>query len=169
MTRLTVSHPVHLRKGSMRWRISFITQHPVCFTVLKSSGANVITSAMVSVQMTHVFRFPRSTISVNLLELISMINFSKINCRFLLSAFLLSLGLLANLAQAQTPTEIQAALDTAHAKYLDLQEGANADYIPALAAVDPNIYGIVLVTTDGKIYTAGDIKSEVSIQSISKV
>ena len=98
-----------------------------------------------------------------------MINFSKIKCRFFLSAFLLSLGLLANLAQAQTPTEIQAALDAAHAKYLDLQEGANADYIPALAAVDPSIYGIVLVTTDGKIYTAGDIKSEVSIQSISKV
>ena len=98
-----------------------------------------------------------------------MINFSKINCGFFLSASLLSLGLLANLAQAQTPTEIQAALDAAHANYLDLQEGANADYIPALAAVDSNIYGIALVTTDGKIYTAGDIKSEVSIQSISKV
>jgi glutaminase len=35
--------------------------------------------------------------------------------------------------------------------------------------VDPNIYGIALVTVDGKIYTAGDITSEVSIQSISKV
>jgi len=31
------------------------------------------------------------------------------------------------------------------------------------------IYGIALVTTDGKVYTAGDVKSEVSIQSISKV
>jgi glutaminase len=35
--------------------------------------------------------------------------------------------------------------------------------------VDPKIFGIALVTTDGKVYTAGDIKSEVSIQSISKV
>jgi glutaminase len=35
--------------------------------------------------------------------------------------------------------------------------------------VDSNIYGIVLVTVDGKVYTAGDVKSEVSIQSISKV
>ena len=71
--------------------------------------------------------------------------------------------------QAQAPTSIQAAVDAAFAKYKDLKEGKNADYIPALAKVDPNIFGIALVTTDGKVYTAGDIKSEVSIQSISKV
>ena len=72
-------------------------------------------------------------------------------------------------ALAQTPAQIQAALDAAYAKYQNLQEGKNADYIPALAKVDPNIYGIALVTMDGKVYTKGDIKSEVSIQSISKV
>ena len=72
-------------------------------------------------------------------------------------------------ASAQTPAQIQSAIDAAHAKYKDLKEGANADYIPALAAVDPNIYGIALVTVDGKVYTTGDVKSEVSIQSISKV
>ena len=72
-------------------------------------------------------------------------------------------------AQAQTPAQIQAALDAAYAKYKTLKEGKNADYIPALAKVDPNIYGIALVTVDGKVYTVGDIKSEVSIQSISKV
>ena len=33
----------------------------------------------------------------------------------------------------------------------------------------PNLFGIALVTTDGKVYTAGDVKTEVSIQSISKV
>lgn len=65
--------------------------------------------------------------------------------------------------------EIEAALNAAYAKYKTLQEGANADYIPALAKVDSNLFGIALVTPDGKIYTAGDITSEVSIQSISKV
>jgi glutaminase len=70
---------------------------------------------------------------------------------------------------ALTPQAIQAALDSAYAKFKDLKEGANADYIPALAKVDSNIFGIALVTTDGKVYTKGDIKSEVSIQSISKV
>lgn len=64
---------------------------------------------------------------------------------------------------------VQKALDDAHARYKSLQEGANADYIPALAKVDPNIYGIALVTPQGEIYTAGDVTSEVSIQSISKV
>ena len=72
-------------------------------------------------------------------------------------------------AQAPKPADIQKALDAAYTKYQSLQEGKNADYIPALAKVDSNIYGIALVTTDGKVYTKGDIASEVSIQSISKV
>jgi len=72
-------------------------------------------------------------------------------------------------AIAQAPAEVEAALKAAYAKYRDLKEGANADYIPALAKVDPNIFGIVVVTTDGKVYTVGDVTSEVSIQSISKV
>jgi glutaminase len=87
----------------------------------------------------------------------------------LLAAGLMVLALGAPPLLAQTPAEIQAALDAAYTKYKDIKEGKNADYIPALAKVDSNIYGIALVTTDGKVYTAGDIKSEVSIQSISKV
>jgi glutaminase len=79
--------------------------------------------------------------------------------------------LLALPAHAQIPAkaDVEAALKAAHAKYRNLKEGANADYIPALAKVDPKIYGIALVTVDGQVYTAGDVKSEVSIQSISKV
>lgn len=71
--------------------------------------------------------------------------------------------------QAQTPQEIQAAVDAAYRDFRGLQEGANADYIPALAAVDPNLFGIAVVTADGSVYTAGDVQTEVSIQSISKV
>lgn len=69
-------------------------------------------------------------------------------------------------AQAQN---IQTVLDETYTKFRTLQEGKNADYIPALAKVDSKIFGIALVTADGKVYTAGDLKSEVSIQSISKV
>jgi len=64
---------------------------------------------------------------------------------------------------------VEAALDAAYAKYKGLQEGANADYIPALAKVDPNVFGLALVTVDGKVYVEGDIETAVSIQSISKV
>ena len=64
---------------------------------------------------------------------------------------------------------VQGAVNAAFAKYKDLKEGKNADYIPALAKVDPNLFGIAVVTPDGKVYTAGDITTAVSIQSISKV
>ena len=75
----------------------------------------------------------------------------------------------SSVAPLQAATNIDAVLKAAYEKYKDLDEGANADYIPALAEVDPNVFGIVLVTVDGKIYSIGDIKTEVSIQSISKV
>ena len=87
----------------------------------------------------------------------------------MLSIALVALALLASPALAQAPAQVQAAVQAAYAKYQGLQEGKNADYIPALAKVDPNIFGIALVTVDGKVYTAGDITSQVSIQSISKV
>jgi len=67
------------------------------------------------------------------------------------------------------PANPDAVLAEAYEKYKGLQEGANADYIPALAKVDSKIFGIALVTLDGKVHTVGDIASEVSIQSISKV
>ena len=70
---------------------------------------------------------------------------------------------------AQSAGEVQPAVDAAFAKYRTLKEGKNADYIPALAKVDPALFGIAVVTADGKVYTAGDVKTEVSIQSISKV
>jgi glutaminase len=84
------------------------------------------------------------------------------------SSLVAMIGLTMN-PSAQAPAEIQKAVDAAYAKFRTLKEGKNADYIPALAKVDPNLFGIAVVTADGKVYTAGDVKTEVSIQSISKV
>src|SRR5688572_18870132 len=81
-------------------------------------------------------------------------------------------GSVAVVAQSRvdaTQAQIEGALKAAYAKYRTLNEGKNADYIPALAKVDPNVFGIAVVTGDGKVYTAGDLTTEVSIQSISKV
>lgn len=75
----------------------------------------------------------------------------------------------ATVIQTLDPVLIQKALDEAYAKFKDIKEGKNADYIKELAKVDPGIYGIAIVTVDGKIYTKGDLTSAVSIQSISKV
>lgn len=63
----------------------------------------------------------------------------------------------------------QAVIDAAHKKFRTLNKGRNADFIPALAKMDPKLFGIALVSVDGKIAKAGDADSQFSIQSISKV
>src|SRR6187397_826828 len=75
----------------------------------------------------------------------------------------------ASTLYAQAQPDYQQAVNAAYKQFQTLKEGKNADYIPALAKVDPNLFGIALVTVDGKVFTAGDVKTEVSIQSISKV
>ncbi len=71
-----------------------------------------------------------------------------------------------------TPTtathELQQVVNAAYAKYKYLNEGANADYIPILATVPSDLFGIVIATKDGQLYTAGDIDYKFSIQSVSK-
>ena len=68
-----------------------------------------------------------------------------------IASCLVAIAVTAPALRAQAPTEIQAAVDAAYAKYKSLQEGKNADNIPALAKVDPNLFGIALVTPDGKV------------------
>lgn len=47
--------------------------------------------------------------------------------------------------------------------------GKVADYIPELASVDGDKFGIALVDLEGNIFGAGDFEEQFSIQSISKV
>ena len=50
-----------------------------------------------------------------------------------------------------------------------VKEGKQADYIPALAKVNPNQFGMSLDTVDGQTFAIQDSKTRFSIQSISKV
>jgi glutaminase len=75
----------------------------------------------------------------------------------------------AQVGSTLTKENIQAALDEAYEKYKNVKEGKNADYIKELATVDSKIFGIAVVTADGQVFTKGDIDSQVSIQSVSKV
>jgi len=50
-----------------------------------------------------------------------------------------------------------------------LGSGRVADYIPALARVDPRQFGIAIVTCDGHTAAAGDAATPFSVQSVSKV
>ena len=52
---------------------------------------------------------------------------------------------------------------------LETDRGKVADYIPQLAHVDLNQFGIAVATPDGQVYAAGNASTLFSIQSISKV
>src|SRR3546814_18932498 len=64
------------------------------------------------------------------------------------------------------PHHIDEAMKLAAAH---LGEGRVADYIPALAKVDPNKLGFALALPDGTIHASGDADEPFSIQSVSKV
>lgn len=64
--------------------------------------------------------------------------------------------------------DLQAALNAAYEKFRPVSEGKNASYIPALAKVDPKLFGLAAVTVEGKVLTAGDSEHLFAIESISK-
>ena len=66
------------------------------------------------------------------------------------------------------PSFIESVLADVHARHEGNLEGKLADYIPELAAVDPDRFGLAIATKTGKLYTAGDIEHPFTIQSISK-
>lgn len=66
--------------------------------------------------------------------------------------------------------DYQKVIDGIHSGLQGLWgEGRVADYIPALAKVDPKRFGIAVATLDGQEYMTGDAQVCFSIQSISKV
>lgn len=73
-------------------------------------------------------------------------------------------------AKAVTSSEnFQAYLDELHQKYQSTKTGKVADYIPELAKMNPDWFGICVATVDGQIFTTGDFEQLFTIQSISKV
>jgi glutaminase len=94
-----------------------------------------------------------------------------------LVALLMCVGTQAGFAQtgtqrspvAPTKEQVQAAVNDAYNRFRSDTSGKNADYIPELANVDSKLFGIVIVTTDNQVITAGDVDYAFSIQSIGKV
>jgi glutaminase len=62
----------------------------------------------------------------------------------------------------------QWLVDEAVALYKDDQSGENASYIKILTETPSELFGVVIVTADGKVYKAGDVDYKFSIQSVSK-
>ena len=66
------------------------------------------------------------------------------------------------------PSPILDYLESLRARFQELEDGNVADYIPELARVDPDAFGICIATHDGFVYEVGDSRELFSIQSISK-
>jgi glutaminase len=64
---------------------------------------------------------------------------------------------------------LERLVKEAHAKFKSDERGKNADYIPALAKVPSNLFGITLVTVAGQVINVGDVDYAFSIQSCAKV
>jgi glutaminase len=63
----------------------------------------------------------------------------------------------------------QTILDELYEKYLPLTTGKVANYIPELAKMNPDWFGIAIATVDGQVFSVGDADQLFTIQSISKV
>lgn len=64
---------------------------------------------------------------------------------------------------------LKQAISKAYADNKQLTGGENASYIPYLASVPKDLFGLSIVTVTGEIYAAGDSEFEFAIESISKV
>ena len=60
-------------------------------------------------------------------------------------------------------------MTSAHQSFSSVREGANASYIPFLASVPSDLFGIAIAFTDGEVLEVGDTTYEFAIESISKV
>ncbi len=74
-----------------------------------------------------------------------------------------------SLATCITPTPaIETGLTAIYERCLPDTTGKVATYIPELAVVDPDKFGIALATIDGRLWSCGDTEVEFTIQSVSK-
>ena len=64
--------------------------------------------------------------------------------------------------------ELQAAVESLHARYRGLEDGEVATYIPELGKASPDDFAISIVTAEGAVFETGDHDRPFTIQSISK-
>jgi glutaminase len=76
----------------------------------------------------------------------------------------------AHVSTGQLPSreKARASIDAAYERYREVPDGMVASYIPALAAVRPDLFGLSVVAANGNVHSAGDSLHPFTIQSISK-
>lgn len=68
-----------------------------------------------------------------------------------------------------TKAQIKQAVQEAYDECKDIKGGLNAHYIPYLANVNPDLFGISLTLLDGTVINVGDTGYKFGIESVSKV
>jgi glutaminase len=67
-----------------------------------------------------------------------------------------------------TRDEIQRLVDTAHEMFAGDRDGACSAVYPALAAVEPDLFGVCVAGVGGNVFSAGDVDVEHALMSVSK-
>lgn len=70
---------------------------------------------------------------------------------------------------ALSADRVNKAVREAYDECKSIREGVNANYIPYLANIDPNLFGISVTLPDGTIFDIGDTDYVFGVESISKV
>lgn len=68
-----------------------------------------------------------------------------------------------------TKAQIKEAVESTYAECKGISGGKNANYIPYLANINPELFGISLTLPDGTTYAVGDTEYKFGIESVSKV
>lgn len=94
-----------------------------------------------------------------------MINFSKIELKVQYMNHIYYFGSTMKI----DVDEFRKTLEEIYDLISNINDGKVADYIPQLAGVNPDLFGISVCTVDGHIINIGDVKEEFTLQSCSKV
>lgn len=65
--------------------------------------------------------------------------------------------------------DVERLVAEAYTRFAGDRDGIVADYIPVLADVDPELFGLAVIEVGGGVHDAGDAQHPFSIQSISKL
>jgi glutaminase len=67
-----------------------------------------------------------------------------------------------------SPEQVHAVLEEAHARFAAITEGSVSQVYPALARMDPALFGICVAGVGGSVFAVGDAEAAFSIMSVSK-
>ena len=65
-------------------------------------------------------------------------------------------------------THYEQVVADGYLKFKDIATGENAKYIPVLANVPSDLFGVALATASGEVWSAGDCDVPFALQSVSK-